>query len=88
MSTPTTTSNYTTTHYKAAAKWVRGIEGTGKVTSVQAEENYAVVRIDSNTILRSTELTSLAKICKASGLEFVISCGKFSNELIIIIDKA
>ncbi len=88
MNTPTTTSNYLSDHYMAAAKWVRGIEGTGKVTSVQAEENYAVVRIDSNTILRSTELTSLAKICKASGLEFVISCGKFSNELIIIIDKA
>lgn len=87
MNTPTTTSNYTTTHYKAAAKWVRGIEGTGKVTSVKAEENYVVVRIDSNTFLRSTELMSLAKICKASGLEFVISCGKFSNELIIIIDK-
>lgn len=84
----TTTSNYLSDHYMAAAKWVRGIEGTGKVTRINAEDNYTAIRIDSDRILRSTELASLAKLCKASGLEFVISSGKFSNELIIIIDKA
>ena len=84
----TTTSNYLSDHYMAAAKWVRGIEGLGKVKSISAEDNYTVVRIDSERILRSTELASLAKLCKASGLEFVIGSGMFSNELIIIIDKA
>lgn len=83
----TTTSNYLSDHYMAAAKWVRGIENLGKVKSISAEDNYTVVRIDSERILRSAELTRLDKICRAKGLEFVVSCGKFSNELIIIIDR-
>jgi hypothetical protein len=89
MSTPTTTTvnAYTTDHYMAAAKWAKGIEGLNKVQRISAEDNYTVVRIDSDRILRSAELASLAKICRAKGLEFVLSSGKFSNELIIIIDK-
>jgi hypothetical protein len=84
----TTTSNYLTDHYMAAAKWVRGIEGTGKVKSIRAEEGYTAIRIESDRILRSTELASLAKLCKASGLEYAVSCGEYSREIIIIIDKA
>jgi hypothetical protein len=85
----TTTSNYLKSdHYMAAAKWVRGIEGTGKVKSIRPEEGYTTIRIESDSILRSTELASLVKLCKASGVEFAIDCGKYSREIIIIIDKA
>lgn len=83
-----TTSNYLTDHYMAAAKWVRAIEGTGKVKSIRAEEGFTAIRIAGDRILRSTELANLAKLCKASGLEYAISCGEYSHEVIIIIDKA
>lgn len=82
----TTTSNYLTDHYMAAAKWVRAIEGTGKVKRIRAEEDFTAIRIAGDCLLRSTELANLAKLCKASGLEWVITHG--TTDLVILINKA
>ena len=82
----TTTSKYLSDHYMAAARWARAIEGTKKVKSIETDERYAAVHIDGDRILRSTELANLAKLCKASGLEYVITHG--TTDLIILINKA
>lgn len=82
----TTTSNYLSDHYMAAAKWVRGIEGLGKVKSIEAHPMWTVIGIDENRVLRSRELDNLSKLCEASGLAYVIMHGEIG--MIIIIDKA
>lgn len=86
MNTFKPTSKYLSDHYLAAARWARAIEGTGKVKSIHTEDNYAAVHIDGDRILRSTELANLDKLCKASGLEYVITHG--TTDLIILINKA
>jgi len=82
----TTTSKYLSDHYMAAAKWVRGIEGTKKVQDIQVHELYTAIAIDESRVLRSSELTSLAKLCEANGLEYAVINGNYG--LMIIIDKA
>jgi hypothetical protein len=82
----TTTSKYLSDHYMAAAKWVRGIEGLGKVDSIEVYPLYTTIAINKNSVLRSRELNSLSKLCEASGLEYVIMHGEIG--MIIIIDKA
>ena len=85
----TTTSNYNyflSDHYMAAAKWVRGIEGLGKVKSIEAHPLYTLIAIDENRVLRSRELNNLSKLCEASGLQYIIMPG--ANGMIISIDKA
>jgi|688.fasta_scaffold486018_1 hypothetical protein len=90
MNTPTTTSTatnaYMTDHYMAAAKWVRGIEGMKKVQDIQVHDLYTAIAIDGSRILRSSELTNLAKLCEANGLEYAVINGSYG--LMIIIDKA
>jgi len=81
-----TTSKYLSDHYMAAALWARAIEGSKKVKSIETYERYAVVRIDGERVLRMDELMKLAKLCKASGLEYVICHG--TTDLMIVIDKA
>lgn len=81
----TTTSNYLTDHYMAAAKWVRGIEGTGKVTNIEVHPLYTAIAIDENRILRSTELAKLGKMCEANGLEYAIM--QSAHGMMIIIDN-
>jgi hypothetical protein len=81
-----TTSNYLTDHYMAAAKWVRGIEGTGKVTNIEVHPLYTAIDIEESRVLRSTELAKLATLCEASGLEYAIM--QSAHGMMIIIDKA
>jgi hypothetical protein len=82
----TTTSNYLTDHYMAAAKWVRGIEGTGKVQNIEVHPLYTAIAIEESRVLRSKELANLGKLCEASGLEYAIM--QSAHGMIIIIDKA
>ena len=82
----TTTSNYLTDHYMAAAKWARGIEGLGKVKSIDVYPLYTAIAIDENRGLRSKELANLGKLCEASGLEYFVM--QSAHGMIIIIDKA
>jgi formyltetrahydrofolate synthetase len=82
----TTTSKYLSDHYMAAAKWVRGIEGLGKVNNIEVYPLYTLIAINENSVLRSGELSSLSKLCEASGLEYVIMYGEIG--MIIIIDRA
>ena len=83
----TTTSNYLTDHYMAAAKWVRGIESSGlkKVQNIEVHPLYTAIAIDENRGLRSKELASLGNLCEASGLEYFIM--QSAHGMIIIIDN-
>ena len=80
------TSKDLSDHYMAAAKWARAIEGTKKVKDIGVDDSFTAIHIDGDRILRSTELESLSKLCKASGLEWVITHG--TTDLIILIKKA
>lgn len=80
------TSKYLSDHYLAAAKWARAIEGTKKVKDIGVEDSFTAIHIDGDRILRSTELANLAKLCEASGLEYVITHG--TTDLIVLINKA
>jgi hypothetical protein len=85
----TTTSSYlflNSDHYMAAAKWIRGIEGTGKVTNIEVHPLYTAIAINESRILRSKELANLGKLCEASGLEYSIMPS--AHGMIIIIGKA
>jgi hypothetical protein len=69
-----------------SAKWVRGIEGTGKVTNIEVHPLYTAIAINDSRVLRSTELAKLGKLCEANGLEYAIM--QSAHGMIIIIDKA